>query len=169
MAGEGKKREILPPPLPPLPPHPSGPTLRGPTFCRFGPPPFWAPPFVVPKFNIQKLAEVEIGRSRSPLTGDTMVVSMADCAPEKRPSVCNGVKTSLVMGTPWRQGEITDPHVECDPAPAHSRRSVQSPSNPKLQRSHTLTRGGQGRRVDGRGGEATAPGKPERRSESAAM
>ena len=54
----------------------------------FWAPPFWAPPFgaplfpvlglhllgptstphfVVPKFNIQKLAEVEIGRSRSPL------------------------------------------------------------------------------------------------------
>ena len=52
-----------------------GPTLRGPTLrgpnSRFGastllgPPPFWAPHCVVPKFNIQKLAEVEIGRSRN--------------------------------------------------------------------------------------------------------
>ena len=49
--------------------HPSGPT-----FSRFGPPPFEAhlsraPHFVVPKFNIHwpksKLAEVEIGRSRN--------------------------------------------------------------------------------------------------------
>ena len=47
-----------------------GPTLWGPTFSRFGPPPFGAHPsraphFVFPKFNIKKLAEVEIGRSRS--------------------------------------------------------------------------------------------------------
>ena len=32
---------------------------------NFGPHPSGAPPFVVPKFNIQKLAEVEIGRSRN--------------------------------------------------------------------------------------------------------
>ena len=63
------------------PPHPSAPTLRPPPF---GPPPFgaplfgapfrgstlrdattlWEPTLVVPKFNIQKLAEVEVGRSR---------------------------------------------------------------------------------------------------------
>ena len=55
------------------PPTLRGSTLRGPTFSRFGPPPFGAHPsraphFVVPKFNIQKLlelAEVEIGRSRN--------------------------------------------------------------------------------------------------------
>ena len=61
-------------------PHPSGlQTSRlhpsGPTFSRFGPPPgastfrglhpSGAPPFKVQKFNIQKLAEVEIGRSRN--------------------------------------------------------------------------------------------------------
>ena len=80
VAGEGKKSAKFWAPNP-SGPHPSGlhpsglhpsglPTLRGPTFSRFGPPPFAAPPFetphfVVPKFNIQKLAEVEIGRSRS--------------------------------------------------------------------------------------------------------
>ena len=52
--GRGKKkREILA--LPPVGP---------PTFSMFGPPPFGALPFVVQKFNVQKLAEVEIGRSR---------------------------------------------------------------------------------------------------------
>ena len=48
-----------------LGPRPSGPTLRCPTFYRFGPPLFGGPPFVVQKFNIPKLAEVEIGRSRN--------------------------------------------------------------------------------------------------------
>ena len=45
-----------------------GPTLRGPTFSLghpSGPHPSRAPHFVVPKFNIQKLAEVEICRSRN--------------------------------------------------------------------------------------------------------
>ena len=52
-------------------PHPFGPHPSGPHFFKVwashpsGPPPFRAPLFVVPKFNIQKLAEVEIGRSRN--------------------------------------------------------------------------------------------------------
>ena len=29
--------------------------------------------------------------------------------------VCNDLKTSVVIGTPWRQVKITNPHVECDP------------------------------------------------------
>ena len=85
VAGGGKKkREILgPPPFGALRRSTlRGSTLRGSTFSRFGPPPFgahfffgppfWAPhpsgapPFVVQKFNNGKLAEVEIGRSRSP-------------------------------------------------------------------------------------------------------
>ena len=56
VAGKKKKaRNFGPPPFgpPPFGTHPSG------------PPPFGAPPFVVHKFNIQKLAEVEIGRSRN--------------------------------------------------------------------------------------------------------
>ena len=61
---------------------------------------------------------------------------------------------ALVMGTLRRQVKITEPHVECDPAPcfpAHSRRSTLEckaslTQNPKSQ---TPTGGGQGRRVDG--------------------
>ena len=69
---EKKKREILGLPPHPSGPHPSGPHPSGPHPSGappFGAPPFGAPPFgatlCVPKFNIQKLAEVEIGRSRS--------------------------------------------------------------------------------------------------------
>ena len=58
VAGDGKKREILG--LPPF-----GPQASGPTFSRFGPPPFGAPSLMVQKFNIPKLAEVDIGRSRA--------------------------------------------------------------------------------------------------------
>ena len=62
---EGKKKarnfgHPTAPTLRPPPPswaHPSGPLFRG--LCLFG-----APSFMVQKFNIQKLAEVEIGRSR---------------------------------------------------------------------------------------------------------
>ena len=93
--GRGKKkREILGPPpfgappfgwappfwAPPFwaPPYWAPPLFWAPPFWAppFWAPPFWAPPFwapplrraphfVVPKFNIQKLAEVEFGRSRN--------------------------------------------------------------------------------------------------------
>ena len=61
-------------------------------------------------------------------------------AVEKRQSVCNDLKTSLVMGTPGRQVEITDLHVECDPAPQLPCTLAPQHTDPT---SHTLTCGGQ--------------------------
>ena len=106
-------------------------------------------------------------------------------AVEKRQSVCNDFKTSLVISTPWRQIEITDPHVECDPAPcfpAHSRRSTleykASPTQKKPDVAHAdrwwprSSSGRPHRQADAdnwrgaRGGEATTSGEPMRRSES---
>ena len=85
--GGKKKREILGPPPFGAPPfgaplflglglHPLGPppfgasTLGAPLFLGLGLHPrglhpWGAPPFVIQKFNIQKLAEIEIGRSRN--------------------------------------------------------------------------------------------------------
>ena len=61
---EGKKREILG--LHPLGPHPSGlPTLRGPTFSKFGPPPFESPTLCRPKIHHPKIGGNRIGRSRN--------------------------------------------------------------------------------------------------------
>ena len=110
------------------------------------------------------------------------MVSMANCDVEK-----------LVMGTPRRQVEIADLHVECPCsqlpctlAPQYSQVHCVRPKTSgrctsptqKSPTSHTLIGGGQGRRVDGhtgnwrwtvgvgeRAGEATTPGKPECRSE----
>ena len=69
VAEEGKKREILGPPpfwAPPFGAPPFGaPLFPGLGLHPLGLHPSRAPHFVVPKFNIQKLAEVEIGRSRN--------------------------------------------------------------------------------------------------------
>ena len=103
VAGEGKKKTR----------NFGASTLRGPTFSKFGPPPFGAPLLGVQKFNFQigrsRISRNRIGRSRKKKSWPKLKLSEVDRAPPDHPKFCRGFTRQLEN---LKRAQLKDPALE---------------------------------------------------------